>query len=940
MLKKESLMLKQVRLSICVFLILIMLGSFVSPGKVLAEAPQPPADPSAVEVPPDDLSWDTRFHVSGLNEQVRATVFDAAGVMYVGGDFTQAGSTPEVNHIAYWNGSTWLPLGRGVNDSVRALVMDGAGNIYVGGDFDQVDGQPVDRMAVYSTVTRTWSSLVDFPYSTDTVYSLALDAVHGQLYVGTSRRVVRYDLAAHTSSEWATATSREVYALAYDPASQILYAGGDFLSVGGVTARNIARYNGTVWQAMGAGFSTGAVRALAIDEASHLYAGGLFTAPGSRVAYWDGSAWSALGAGVPSSVYVLAYQAASRTLYVAGANTVNVSAWNANSLSWSKVGDTDTPSQVITSLQLYGAEIYIGGSFVNLGETLATRVAHWNGSAWLPMEAQTGLGVYSGAVTAISADNKGGVVIGGSFNRVGSIQHILGVARFNGTAWEKLGGSFDDETDSVAVDGDQIYAGGYFTLANQIWDPVTKTYTGGTSANHIARWDGTQWNALGTGLAGGVLRTIYPTGNGNLYAGGGFTTAGGATANRIAKWDGANWSPLMEGANNGISGGDVKALVQDPQGNLYIGGCFSQAGGKTIRALTVYRASDHTYQSLGTFNSGDCVYSLKFDIPTQKLYVGGKFASVTGLPVNSLAIYDPATATWAAITENGVSGVSGGVVVNNILIDTSGRIYITGDFHAVGNKSAGNIARWNGTSWDSLGTGLDDNGAGMALTSSGQLYVAGDFDLVGPDPSAHIALFQAGLGGPKLVSPADKQMYETMPKSLPLLWQAYPGAKGYEVQVFGYADYSLVKTFKTKKPVLSMTKKYLQPIDGPYYWRVRAMNGKVPLSGWSGLYQYWLPLKALNPAYPAPNAKMVERQPLFAWETARYPDSIKRYEFELYSSASLKGLLWKTNLNGGDAYRLPLTLAANKSYYWRVRFLASNGQYSLWSKTAKFTTVK
>ena len=37
--------------------------------------------------------------------------------------------------------------------------------------------------------------------------------------------------------------------------------------------------------------------------------------------------------------------------------------------------------------------------------------------------------------------------------------------------------------------------------------------------------------------------------SGNLYAGGDFTTAGGVSANRIAKWDGSSWSALGSGMN-------------------------------------------------------------------------------------------------------------------------------------------------------------------------------------------------------------------------------------------------------------------------------------------------------------------------------------------------------------------------------------------------------
>ncbi|OQB93629.1 MAG: hypothetical protein BWX84_00479 [Verrucomicrobia bacterium ADurb.Bin118] len=60
----------------------------------------------------------------------------------------------------------------------------------------------------------------------------------------------------------------------------------------------------------------------------------------------------------------------------------------------------------------------------------------------------------------------------------------------------------------------------------------------------------------------------------DLYAGGWFTTAGGVAANYIAKWDGSSWSALGSGMNNGVS-----ALAMSGS-DLYVGGWFTTAGGK------------------------------------------------------------------------------------------------------------------------------------------------------------------------------------------------------------------------------------------------------------------------------------------------------------------------------------------------------------------------
>ena len=61
---------------------------------------------------------------------------------------------------------------------------------------------------------------------------------------------------------------------------------------------------------------------------------------------------------------------------------------------------------------------------------------------------------------------------------------------------------------------------------------------------------------------------------GNLYVGGLFTTAGGVLARNIAKWDGTNWTSMGSGMNTNVS-----ALALSGN-DLYAAGMFTTAGGK------------------------------------------------------------------------------------------------------------------------------------------------------------------------------------------------------------------------------------------------------------------------------------------------------------------------------------------------------------------------
>jgi len=72
---------------------------------------------------------------------------------------------------------------------------------------------------------------------------------------------------------------------------------------------------------------------------------------------------------------------------------------------------------------------------------------------------------------------------------------------------------------ALAVSGTTLYAGGEFTTA------------GGVTVYYIAKWDGSAWSALGSGMDGCVL-ALGVSGT-TLYAGGFFITAGGETASYI-----------------------------------------------------------------------------------------------------------------------------------------------------------------------------------------------------------------------------------------------------------------------------------------------------------------------------------------------------------------------------------------------------------------------
>jgi hypothetical protein len=155
---------------------------------------------------------------------------------------------------------------------------------------------------------------------------------------------------------------------------------------------------------------------------------------------------------------------------------------------------------------------------------------------------------------------------------------------------------------ALAVSGTNLYAGGTFTTA------------GGNAANSVAKWDGSHWSALGSGMNNDVL-ALALSGT-NLYAGGDFTTAGGGAAKYIAKWDGTSWSQLGSGMNDA-----VKALAVSG-GTLFAGGSFTNAGSGGANYIAQWYGG--SWSALGSGTDGDVRALALFG---GALYVGGGFTT-------------------------------------------------------------------------------------------------------------------------------------------------------------------------------------------------------------------------------------------------------------------------------------------------------------------------
>src|SRR5947208_1187840 len=104
---------------------------------------------------------------------------------------------------------------------------------------------------------------------------------------------------------------------------------------------------------------------------------------------------------------------------------------------------------------------------------------------------------------------------------------------FSDANWISMGGvtGANGPVHAIAAGGSgNLYIGGAFSIVGDVF------------AANIAKWDGSSWSALGSGLKGAVV-AVAVSGS-NVYAGSSFTAPGGSFGNYVAKWNGSNWSAL------------------------------------------------------------------------------------------------------------------------------------------------------------------------------------------------------------------------------------------------------------------------------------------------------------------------------------------------------------------------------------------------------------
>jgi hypothetical protein len=331
----------------------------------------------------------------------------------------------------------------------------------------------------------------------------------------------------------------------------------------------------------------------------------------------------------------------------------------------------------VRSMVVFNNELWVAGTFTQAGTQAVNKIARWNGNSWLP--------------------------VGGSFE--GIVQDMIvynnelylaadGLYRFDGENLQLIAagstpGGFVSTVLDLEIYQNELIVSGRFTDFGTSNAPV--------SANRVARFDGTTWRGLGSGVASNTATALAEARNiavygGELYASGYFTFAGGTAVKNIARWNGTVWRTVGVGMDTSGPNTPVSTRLLSAPDGLWIMGEFQRAGTTGARRLARWDGTDYRPITQG-FSNGVRTSV----IHNGMLVVGGDFLQAGNTAVNHVARWNGST--WEALG----AGFNGTVKRLRVI---DGELYAAGDITRTGFANLHGLAKWNGTSWQSVGTQL------------------------------------------------------------------------------------------------------------------------------------------------------------------------------------------------------------------------------------------
>jgi hypothetical protein len=303
----------------------------------------------------------------------------------------------------------WSEMAGGMNGAVYTIAAGQDAKVYIGGNFTNCGDAKGDYIVCWDPVAGTFSSLVDHDSTvggTNGPVDIIVAGADGCIYVGgeftlagniaNTVMIAKWDpVNLHWTALGAGVTTGNwVNNLAFG-SDGTLYAGGIFTVMDSVAdTKNIAKWNGSAWSAMGTG-ANGAVSSIVVSRNDIVYIGGAFTLAGgvtstAYVAKWNGTAWLPLGTGMDAFLNTLCI-GPDGTVYAGGGFHVaggvaalHIASWNG--ISWQPFSDSLNDDVRKLMIDPWGGLIAVGPFTSSSGGTpLSYHSAYWSRNCWTPL---------------------------------------------------------------------------------------------------------------------------------------------------------------------------------------------------------------------------------------------------------------------------------------------------------------------------------------------------------------------------------------------------------------------------------------------------------------------------------------------------------------------------------------------------------------------------
>jgi trimeric autotransporter adhesin len=547
-------------------------------------------------------------------------------------------------------------------------------------------------------------------------------------------------------SQFGPAGNEQIQVNAIAVSGDKIIIGGFFRTFLGIANCNsLVVWNAGVWDAViefgvrTAGDGTGIVNTLAADDKGNVYIGGSFAKVGGDIQASGAFVWKADGTFSAIDIDILgsvnAIDVDGQNVYLGGNFTVatnsaikNIAVWNGSKLNSLKTG---IQQGTVSAIYSDNTNVYLGGNFKSVDGVNSPSIIAWNKQTQEWRALGSGLsnsGSQSSYVYAITSTPDGKLLVGGDFSLAGTI-NIDNLALWNGSTWTEFGGGADGQVNSITYIGDNLFVSGGFETIGQL-----KTFA-------IARWDGTKWNSVDGDKINGTAN-VLATFNGKLLAGGTFDIQINDTyvVRGVALWDELSWSSIGGNKGNGVDG-PILGFIKTADNTFFAIGGFQNTGGVASPGISSFNGFDWKGINNVPFGGGNFIYGTS---KGNKILLAAVFNRANIISGAGIALYDhndPDTTTNFKVLAT-VQGTFNARSVNSMLVDGE-TIYVGGAFRVLNTDSVRCIAKYDGTTWSKMGSGMTATGTNAVVRSiikvGTSIYAAGTFTTAGGTSVNNIA---------------------------------------------------------------------------------------------------------------------------------------------------------------------------------------------------------